>query len=184
MLHLHRSERADGLVEALRGLLAAPLDDPFAAEVVCVPTRGMERWLTQRISDRLGICANVGFPSPRRLADEAVASASGFEADADPWLPERMVWPLLEVVGDALGEPFLRALTMHLSGESRRARRFAAVRHLAGLYDRYALQRPGLLLDWAAGGGGSEWQAELWRRLRARIGVPGPAERLEAACAR
>ena len=28
------------------------------------------------------------------------------------------------------------------------------------------------------------WQAELWRRLRARIGQPDPAERLEAACAR
>ncbi len=28
------------------------------------------------------------------------------------------------------------------------------------------------------------WQAELWRRLRRRIGVPGPAERLEAACRR
>jgi exodeoxyribonuclease V gamma subunit len=184
MLHLHRSERADGLVDALRALLAAPLDDPFAAEVVAVPTRGMERWLTQRVSDRLGICANVDFPSPRRLTDEAVAAASGFDAEADPWLPERMVWPLLEVVGEALGEPFLRALSGHLRGESRRARRFAAVRHLAGLYDRYALQRPSLLLEWAAGGGAGEWQAELWRRLRARIGVPGPAERLEAACAR
>src|SRR3954464_70349 len=38
------------------------------------------------------------------------------------------------------------------------------------------------------GGGGAElpahacWQAELWRRLRARIGRPGPAERLAAAC--
>ena len=28
------------------------------------------------------------------------------------------------------------------------------------------------------------WQAELWRRLRARIGVPDPAERVEGACAR
>jgi exodeoxyribonuclease V gamma subunit len=28
------------------------------------------------------------------------------------------------------------------------------------------------------------WQAELWRALRERIGAPGPAERLEPACAR
>ena len=28
------------------------------------------------------------------------------------------------------------------------------------------------------------WQAELWRRLRVRIGVPDPAERVEGACAR
>jgi exodeoxyribonuclease V gamma subunit len=47
VLHLHRAERADGLVEALRALLADPLPDPFAPELIAVPTRGMERWLTR-----------------------------------------------------------------------------------------------------------------------------------------
>jgi len=153
MLHVHRAERADGLVEALRALLAAPLGDPFAAEVVSVPTRGMERWLTQRMSARLGvtpgradgICANVDFPSPRRLADEAVAAASGFVAEADPWLPERMVWPLLEVVDAALDEPWLAGLAAHV----RRGHRFPAVRHLAELFDRYALLRPDMVRSWA-----------------------------------
>ena len=39
---------------------------------------------------------------------------------------------------------------------------------------------------WASGddAGSVRWQAELWRRLRARIGVPGPAERRDEACAR
>jgi len=87
MLHVHRAERADGLVDALGDLLATPPADPFAAEVVAVPTRGMERWLTQRLSTGLGttpgradgVCANVEFPSPRRLVDDAVAVASGIE---------------------------------------------------------------------------------------------------------
>src|SRR5881392_3256674 len=89
MLHVHRSERADALVAALTALLADPLADPFAREVVAVPTRGMERWLSQRMSDRLGVCANVEFPSPRRLIGDAVATAYGIDADTDPWLPER-----------------------------------------------------------------------------------------------
>ncbi len=54
MLHIHRAERADGLADALAALCAEPLEDPFAAEVVAVPTRGMERWLTQRMSTVLG----------------------------------------------------------------------------------------------------------------------------------
>ena len=91
MLHVHRSDRADGLAEALRVLLADPPADPFAAEVVCVPTRGMERWLTQRMSTALGICANVEFPFPRRLTGAAVATASGIDPETDPWLPERLV---------------------------------------------------------------------------------------------
>jgi exodeoxyribonuclease V gamma subunit len=83
MLHIHRAVRADALADALAELLSDPLGDPFAAEVVGVPTRGMERWLTQRMSAVLGaragqtdgICANVLFPSPHQLITEAVATA-------------------------------------------------------------------------------------------------------------
>ncbi len=208
MLHVHRAERADGLVSALAALLAEPLGDPFAPELIAVPTRGMERWLTQRLSLGLGttagradgVCANVAFPSPRRLADEAVAVASGIEPDADAWLPERLVWALLEVVDTALHEPWLRSLADHLGATldtadpARQARRFASVRHIAELFDRYALQRPAMVRAWAAGRdvdatgarlpADARWQAELWRRLRARAGQPDPAERIEAACAR
>ncbi len=192
MLHVHRAERADGLVEALRALLADPLPDPFAPEVVAVPTRGMERWLAQRMSDRLGagdgrgdgVCANVDFPSPRRLVGDAVATASGIEADADPWLPERAVWALLEVVDACLGEPWLHSLAAHLGGAgedtdpARKARRFTTVRHLAELFDRYALHRPEMVRAWARGEDGDlpadgVWQAELWRRLRAADRHPG-----------
>jgi exodeoxyribonuclease V gamma subunit len=208
VLHVHRAERADGLVQALAALLAQPPDDPMAPEIVAVPTRGMERWLTQRLSSSLGasegrrdgICANVSFPWPRRLVGDAVAAASGVEPDHDPWLPERATWPLLEVLEASLDEPWLRAVSEHLgSGYDppdpvRRARRLSVVRHAAELFDRYALNRPEMIRRWAAGddtagGNGSlppmaTWQPELWRRLRLRIGIPGPAERLEPACAR
>ncbi|MEJ7570129.1 MAG: exodeoxyribonuclease V subunit gamma, partial [Gaiellaceae bacterium] len=95
-----------------------PPPDPFAPELISVPTRGMERWLTQRMSAHLGatpgrsdgVCANVEFPSPRRLVGDSVMAASGLEGDTDPWLPERAVWPLLEVVDEALPEPWLASL--------------------------------------------------------------------------
>ena len=197
MLHIHRAERADALIEALARLLADPLADPFAPDVIAVPTRGMERWLTQRMSASLGatpgradgVCANVAFPFPRRLAGDAVAAASGIDPEQDPWLPQRAVWPLLEVVGECLHEPWLRSLSVHLGQEGdadRRARRFATVRHLAELFDRYALHRPAMVCGWARGEASADapWQAELWRRLRARLGEPSPAERLDPACVR
>jgi exodeoxyribonuclease V gamma subunit len=203
MLHIHRAERADGLVEALRELTAEPPPDPFAPEVVAVPTHGMERWLTQRLSDRLGatpgrsdgVCANVDFPSPRRLVGAAVAAACGEDPEADPWLPERAVWPLLGVVEESLAEPWLATLAAHLGAAddvARRGRRFGTLRHVADLFDAYALHRPAMLRAWAAGDdvdgagtvlrGEAAWQAELWRRLRARIGRADPAERRGDAC--
>jgi exodeoxyribonuclease V gamma subunit len=54
MVTVHRGERVNRLVEALATVLLEPLDDPFTAEVVSVPTRGIERWLTQRPSTVLG----------------------------------------------------------------------------------------------------------------------------------
>jgi exodeoxyribonuclease V gamma subunit len=202
VLHIHRAERADGLVGALGALLAEPPPDPFAREVVAVPTRGMERWLTQQLSTKLGVaagradgvCANVAFPSPRRLVADAVAAASGIDPETDPWLADRIVWPLLEVVEGAIAEPWLRVLAAHLGAdphapdEARRRRRLSSVRHVAELFDRYARHRPAMLRAWARGEDGvpadALWQPELWRRLRERIGVPDPATRLDPACRR
>jgi exodeoxyribonuclease V gamma subunit len=185
VLHVHRAERADGLVAALAELLATPLADPMAAEVVSVPTRGVERWLAQSLSERLGVCANVEFPSPGRVVRESIAAACGVDPEADPWRPERASWTLLGVVEEHLEEPWLAPLRRYLGApddDVRRARRFGIVRHLAELFDRYALHRPDLVRSWVDGED-DRWQAELWRHLRAAIATPGPAERLEQATA-
>jgi exodeoxyribonuclease V gamma subunit len=197
VLVIHRATRADRLADALASLLRAPLPDPLAPDLVAVPTRGMERWLTQHLSAALGaspgradgVCANVLFPSPHDLVTGAVAAASGVAPDRDPWRPERSVWQLLEVVDACLGEPWLAGLSHYLGAMSsppdpvRQTRRLSAARHLAGLFDRYALHRPEMLDAWARGEETESWQAELWRRLRARIGTEGPAQRRARACA-
>ena len=103
MLYIHRAERADRLADALADALLEPLGDPFAADVVAVPTRGIERWLTQRLSTRLGagrvgadgVCANVEFPFPGRADPGRAGGATGIDPEQDPWLAERSVWPLL-----------------------------------------------------------------------------------------
>jgi exodeoxyribonuclease V gamma subunit len=208
VLAIHRSERADGLVAGLRALLADPISDPFASELVAVPTRGMERWLSQQLSSGLGarpghgdgICAGVAFPSPAGLVADCLALSCGIAPDADPWRPERAVWPLLEVVAESLGESWLGALTAHLGCDrdppdpDRLGRRLGAVRHIAELLYRYALLRPEMVIAWSQStlnGDASPglpvtavWQAELWRRLRRRLAVPDPAERLTTACTR
>jgi exodeoxyribonuclease V gamma subunit len=208
MLTIHRAERADRLVEALASILLEPLDDPFTAEVVAVPTRGVERWLAQRLSTVLGtsagrqdgVCANVTFPFPGRLIGGALAAASDVDPERDPWLPERLVWPLLSVVDQHLDEPWLAALAAHIGGtgadadQSRRDRRFGALRHVADLFDHYGVHRPAMIEAWARGddtdGHGRRlppdlaWQPPLWRMLRLRLAIPSPAERLPDACAR
>ena len=199
MLHLHRSERADALVAPLAAVLVQPPADPFAVDVVAVPTRGVERWLAQRLSHHLGVgpdgeagvCANVTFGSPARLVGDVLAMLMEQDRDEDPWDPERLVWSVLEVVDYCAHESWCTALGRHLGiagDETRRGRRLAVARHLTRLFTSYGSHRPDMVAAWAAGsdddGAGAAvpqdltWQPELWRRVRAAVAVPSPAERL------
>lgn len=196
-LHLHTAERTDALADGLAAMLATPLADPFAREAVVVPARGVERWLTQRLSHRLGVgpsggdgvCAGVDFLTPHSLVSLLLDRDR-----VDPWDPDQVVWPLLDVIDEAVGTPGFESLSRHLGhddtselGEIKRARRYSVTRRLAGLFTSYARQRPTLVSDWRRGRDtdGADgpldpdlhWQAELWRRLVARMDVPPPDER-------
>ncbi len=193
-LHVHRAERTDVLADGLGVLLATPQQDPFAQELVLVPARGVERWLSQRLSHVLGrgegadgVCAGVSFRSPASLIAHVSGLLTG--TDEDPWSPDAMTWPLLEVIDSHLDESWCRTLSSHLGHfatsaekELRQGRRYAVARRLAGLFASYARQRPQLLVDWLAGGTGAvdadlEWQADLWRALAARMGIDPPPTR-------
>ena len=190
-LHLHRADRTDVLATGLGALLSDPLPDPFAEELVLVSARGMERWLSQRLSHVLGrgeaadgVCAGVAFRSPASLIAELTGTV-----DDDPWSPDAMTWPLLETIDASLDEPWCEPIATHLghfvTGEERelrQARRYAVARRLAGLFASYARQRPELQERWLSGDDADvaadlAWQPELWRALVARRDVDPPHTR-------
>lgn len=201
-LHVHRAENGEVLVAALAEVLATPLADPFATEIIAVPAKGVERWLAQRLSARLGVgaaltdgvCAGASFPSPARVLDDALRGAVATPEAIDAWDVERAAWPLLEAMDSSTGEPWRASLTTHLAGGNSGSRRYAVARRLSELFAAYGRARPALLRAWAAGEdcdshgaplpADLRWQAELWRRLRDVIGRPSPAELLLPACRR
>ncbi|MDJ0396085.1 exodeoxyribonuclease V subunit gamma [Rhodococcus sp. G-MC3] len=201
VLRIHRGASASSLASALADVLAVPLADPFTAEVVSVPARGVERWLTQRLSlslgsvDADGISANIEFPSPAALVENALASVRNVDPDDEPWSRRRMLWETLTLIDESIDQPWCSVLAAHLGNgtdEHRAGRRWSTAAHLTDLFGSYAADRPAMITDWAAGvdsdglGGtlpvDQQWQAELWRSIRARIGSPSPAELLESSC--
>ncbi|MFE6234528.1 exodeoxyribonuclease V subunit gamma [Cellulosimicrobium sp. NPDC057862] len=196
---MHRSERAEALVAPLAAVLAEAPEDPFTPDVVAVPTRGVERWLAQRLSHHLGagetsgICANVDFRGPRRLVEQVVADLTDLDPDDDPWRPERLAWSVLEVLDAHLAEPWAAPLARYVGDpgdEVRRGRRLTLARRLADLLVDYARQRPEVVLAWSPPSPGTgdtpddlAWQPELWRRLVDRVPATDPARRVEEAVA-
>ena len=192
-LTVHPAERTDVLADALGDLLTTPLEDPFAEEIVVVPAKGVERWLTQRLSHRLGtsssggdgVCAGCGSSTRARssrccstatettrgIRPPGLAAARGHRCQ--PW------------------QPWCATLAAHLGhglegddGELRRNRRYSVARRLAGLSRRTP---PSGRRSSPTGAKGATPTApvapstktcsgrpSLWRRLLGHVGEPPP----------
>lgn len=199
--HVHRAERTDLLADRLAELLATPTDDPLQTEVVVVAALGTERWLSQRLSHRLGaspgaqdgVTAGIRFTRPHSI----VAELLGVD-DQDPWRPEALMWTVLSRLDESLDEAWLATVARHLGHDRsgieqdlRRDRRLNLARRTAEGFHAYARQRPAMTRAWTDGrdddGTGSElaadvrWQAELWRRVHRTIDAPSPDERIAGA---
>lgn len=208
MLFLHRSNRVERLVEGLAAQLREPLADAMATEVVVVHSQGMQRWLSQRLSQRLGaptgtnagVCANVEYPFPATVVRRVLAACLHEDPHApDPWEPDRLVWTLLTALPELLAREEFEQLAAYLDQDKQSfgvasvgRRRFALARHIADLFDRYAVYRPWMARAWSAGDAvGPEpnvalasdhaWQPLLWKALQDRIETASQADRFARA---
>ena len=202
-LLIHVRPHPGQLVGELCSQLASPPADPFAGELVAVPTRGIERWLAQRIASEMGertrsdgVCANVAFPSPGRLVRDVMLAAPELAASVEAWERGALVRSVISTLDENIDLPWMWVIARFIRDPGAEtplgsSQRLQAARKIAGLFTRYARRRPAMIRAWLGGGdigpGGGPlpaadaWQPELWRRVRGRIGVPSPAELLPAA---
>ena len=117
----HVASHPDALVSLLCDQLAVPPDDLFAPEIIAVPTRGIERWLTQRIASGLagrgagdGVCANIEFPSPRRLVRRVLLEVPELAASVAAWEGPTLTGHLVEAIDVHLEEPWMRVIARFL----------------------------------------------------------------------
>ena len=174
-LTMHRGPDLEVLADALvADLLAHAPADPLAPIPVVVQTGGVARWLRQRIAlatdaGGRGIAANVRLPFLAGVVDGLAAATEGraiagpsFDAagtslphppgDPDPWLPERSVWTVLDVVErGVVGAERLTAALAVRGGTALSRRSFELARSIADVIDHYVVHAPGLLRAWSRG---------------------------------
>jgi exodeoxyribonuclease V gamma subunit len=178
-MYVHRSNRAESLIEALAEVVAQPLRDPTASECIVVQGRGMERWLSMELARRLGVWANPDFPFPRHLILRALNARLGLDEAASCFEPETLMWSIADLLPPHLDHPEFASIRTYLASDPHGIRRTQLAERIARTFDQYVVYRPQMILGWERGAD-THWQARLWRALIDRHGSHHMAAR---ACA-
>jgi exodeoxyribonuclease V gamma subunit len=176
-MKLIRSNRTENLADALASRVRDEPLGPFEQEAIVVQSRGMERWLTLALAERLGIWSNPSFPFPRSVIEQVLDSLSeGRPEEANAYDPGRLKWTIAEL----LNESAPGALKAYLGEPSDADRVLRLSSSVSSVFDDYVVYRPRLLQEWTQDEAPG-WQAELWRRVVGRLGPHDLASRTTAA---
>src|SRR5687768_5523964 len=118
MLTIHQSNRLDTLAGELAAIVREPLASPFASEAVVVQSRGVARWLSLRLADRAGVCANVDFSFPTAFAWTLYRTVCGDVPEQSAFDPEILTWRILGLLPDLEGTPAFAPINAYVDGDA------------------------------------------------------------------
>ncbi len=182
--YVHRSNRAELLADALCDVLAEPQSDPFAREVVAIPSRGLERWVSMELAQRLGVCAHVDFPFPARFLADRFDEVLDVGEVSERWRPDHLIFSVLGQVPRHLDDPAFAPLAAYLDGEPYGRKAWQLAQRIAGVFDRYITYRRDMLRAWDTPEQQDPWQPRLWRALRESMAAPHLGDAARAFVAR
>ncbi|MCC7247123.1 MAG: exodeoxyribonuclease V subunit gamma, partial [Lysobacter sp.] len=171
--HLVSGNRLERLAAHLGARLAAAQDpDSLAPEVVLIPQPSLRHWLLQALAERHGVAANLDLLTPSEFVWRLLRAAHPALPETSPWEREHLRWRLYALLETL--RPLPAPVRAHLQRASASGRRdaLALARYeltdaLADAFDKYQAYRRDWLTAWDAGKERDDWQATLWRALRA-----------------
>ena len=181
MFILHTSNRTERLVQSLASLLSRDVSPSlFRKELFLIQSRGIERMLSQFLSEYFGVWCNADYLLPVQFIDY-LSRLTGLASEGQIFNRDILTWQLESLLRD-MADPALTPLSTYLAGDQSALKRFQLARQLAHVFDQYQIMRMDILEAWEAdtivGGDESEvWQKELWRKVR--IASPGVLHRGE-----
>ncbi|MCB1639959.1 MAG: exodeoxyribonuclease V subunit gamma, partial [Thiothrix sp.] len=163
-LHLHHSNRLEHLASLFASLVQVEPLPPFVPEKVVVQNAGMGRWLSLQLAQQQGIAADLAFLFPAEIVWELMRAVLGETVPLhDPCAPKLLRWRLLQAF---LEQPERwRASLGHYLREGQEGNAWQLAQQLARVYDSYLFFRPDWIRSWEQGGGGADWQAQLWQAV-------------------
>ncbi len=169
MLIVHHGNRLERLAGRLADVIREPAGAPLEPEVVLVQNAGMARWISLRLAESLGVCANLRFPFPAAFLWDVFRTVIPEVPETSPFDPAVLTWRLLGRFPDLPSEAAYQDLHAYIEAEDD-ASHYDLAWRIADVFDRYLVYRP----DWIEGferGEEDHWQALLWRDLAGMSGA-------------
>ncbi len=165
-LHLHTSNRLEALFAELADIVGQPTGSIFQPEIVVVQSVGMGRWLSLRLAEAHGICANVQFPFPQKFIADTFSQALPEVDRSIAFERESLPWRIMQALPGLLEQPEFEPVRHYLAGKRPALKLYQLANKISEVFDRYLAFRPAMILDWDEGKEDG-WQAILWRTLAA-----------------
>ena len=173
---IYSSNRTELLAEKLAAELRNSASHPLKKETVLVQSGGMEKWLSLRIAEINGICANINFPFPRHFTKNLFRTVTGLP-EFYPFNSEIMTWNIMGHIPELIDMKDFKSASDYVSSEDSELKTFQLASRIAAIFDQYLVYRPDMLLEWDAGRNPmamfreSHWQFELWKKLSTAAGT-------------
>ena len=161
---LFTSNRLEILADALAEVLSTPLASPLAEEIILVQSKGMERWVSEELARRHGICANCRFPFPNAFVYEVFRKVFEDLPERSTFDPKMMTWKIMKRLPSCVTKPGFESLRRYLGDGGRDLKCLQLSERIADTFDQYLLFRPEMMLSWERNQE-DHWQAVLWREL-------------------
>ena len=163
-LTIHQSNHVESLAKALAAELSTYSRDPLTSVTIVVQSRGMERWLSIELAQRMGLIANARFPFPNTILSEIFTAVMADTAQSNLFDTNALTFRAMKALQGCLDEVPFAPLQEYISKSDDDLRRFQLCQKIANMYDQLCTFRPEVIRAWDHGDFDS-WHGSLWSRM-------------------
>ena len=159
------SNQLEKLVKTLADIVAKPLNSSLSPEIIMVHSRGMERWISLKLAEYNGICANTIFPFPNNWLQTLNGLIDPNNSETAIFEPDFMTFAVMGLLPLCCTQKEgFEDIKRYLANDAYDLKRYQLSQKISETFDQYLTFRPEMILAWERGEG-NNWQAQLWREI-------------------
>ena len=171
-------------MDALASVLEEVPDNPMMPEWIGIQSRGMKQWISMRMAQNLGVCANMHFCFPRQMIDQILTSfmppkdqqnqqnQQDLQVQYESLNENLLFWSIMKLINENRSQKSLSSIENYIKEDETGKKLYQLSMKIAKVFDDYQVYRSHMLIDWqnhqsheALKDPVAQWQAELWANI-------------------